>query len=141
MITVGPTNDAVSDGFVRWLLVPALRVGDLVVMDNHSSHKTAGLVEAAEAAGTTICYLRPYSPDLNPINIFSKIKAWLRSVQAQAQVTPFEPWRCAKKHRPYRLPHLFPCRRLRRLFSFSFVSSTLRRFIERCRPRRARSEG
>ena len=55
----GPTNAAVFQGFVRWLLVPALRAGDIGVMDNLSGHKTAAVVEAIKAAGASICYLPP----------------------------------------------------------------------------------
>jgi transposase len=91
MITDGPTNAAVFEGFVRWLLVPALHAGDIVVMDNLSSHKTAAVAEAIEAVGATICYLPPYSPDMNPIEkIFSKIKAWLRSAQARTEATLYD---------------------------------------------------
>lgn len=91
MITDGPTNAAVFEGFVRWLLVPALHLGDIVVMDNLSSHKSAAVAEAIETAGATIHYLPPYSPDMNPIEkIFSKIKAWLRSAQARTEAALYD---------------------------------------------------
>lgn len=68
--------------FLAWVtqhLVPALRPGDIVVMDNLSSHKVLGVREAIEAAGSELRYLPPYSPDLNPIELaFSKFKKLLR---------------------------------------------------------------
>jgi transposase len=86
MITDGPANAAVFEGFVRWLLVPTLHPDDLVVMDNLSSHKTQAAHSAIEATGARILYLPPYSPDMNPIEkIFSKVKAWLRSVKARTE--------------------------------------------------------
>lgn len=66
--------------YVRQVLAPALRPGDVLVMDNLSSHKVAGVREAVEAAGATLLYLPPYSPDLNPIELaFSKLKRLLRA--------------------------------------------------------------
>ena len=68
--------------FLAWVqqqLVPVLRAGDVVVMDNLSSHKTPGVTTAVEAAGAQVRYLPPYSPDLNPIELaFSKFKKLLR---------------------------------------------------------------
>ncbi len=62
------------------MLVPTLEPGDLVVLDNLSSHKAAGVREAIEQAGARLLYLPPYSPDLNPIELaFSKLKWLLRS--------------------------------------------------------------
>lgn len=69
--------------FVLWtreVLAPCLRPGDVVVMDNLSAHKAAGVAEAIDAAGATLLYLPPYSPDFNPIeNLWSKVKTHLRS--------------------------------------------------------------
>ncbi len=60
-------------------LVTDLRHGDIVVMDNLSSHKAPGVVEAIEAVGAEVRYLPPYSPDMNPIELaFSKFKKLLR---------------------------------------------------------------
>ena len=73
-----------DDGFLAWVqqaLVPTLSAGDIVIMDNLSSHKVAGVHEAIEAVGATPLYLPPYSPDLNPI-VFAKLKAILRKVGA-----------------------------------------------------------
>jgi transposase len=65
-------------------LAPALRPGGVLVMDNLGSHKVAGVREAAEAAGATVRYLPPYSPDLNPIEqAFAKLKALLRDTAAR----------------------------------------------------------
>lgn len=65
--------------YVRTFLCPTLRCGDIVIADNLSSHKVAGVREAIEAVGATLRYLPPYSPDLNPIEkLFSKLKALLR---------------------------------------------------------------
>lgn len=75
----GPINGASFLAWVEQLLVPTLRKGDVVVMDNLGSHKVSGVREAIEAAGATILYLPPYSPDLNPIEqVFSKLKTLLR---------------------------------------------------------------
>jgi transposase len=64
--------------YVRQVLVPTLRAGDVVVMDNLSSHKRAGVRQAIEAAGAKLLYLPPYSPDFNPIELaFSKFKRLL----------------------------------------------------------------
>ena len=70
--------------FVRNALVPALRRGDVVVMDNLSSHYCEGVREAIEAAGASLLYLPPYSPELNPIeHTWSKLKALLRREEAR----------------------------------------------------------
>lgn len=70
--------------FVRKALVPALRRGDVVVMDNLSTHYCHGVREAIEAAGASVVYLPPYSPELNPIeHTWSKLKALLRRIEAR----------------------------------------------------------
>lgn len=70
--------------FVREALVPTLRAGDVVVMDNLGAHKVAGVKEAIEAAGARVEYLPPYSPDYNPIEPFwSKLKQFLRDAAAR----------------------------------------------------------
>jgi transposase len=75
----GAVNGEIFLVYVRDHLAPALKPGDIVVMDNLSSHKVEGVRQAIEAVGARIEYLPPYSPDLNPIeNAFSKLKAMLK---------------------------------------------------------------
>jgi transposase len=75
----GPINRDAFETYVDKLLVPELRPGNVVVMDNLSSHKGPRVREMIEAAGASLLYLPPYSPDFNPIeNAFSKLKAHLR---------------------------------------------------------------
>jgi transposase len=82
----GAVNGEVFRAFVHQVLVPALRPGDLVVLDNLAAHKVPGVREALAAARAEVVYLPPYSPDLNPIeNAFSKIKQGLRSARHRAQ--------------------------------------------------------
>ena len=70
--------------YVQEQLVPRLREGDIVVMDNLRVHKVAGVREAVEGAGASLVYLPPYSPDFNPIEmLWSKLKAFLRKVKAR----------------------------------------------------------
>jgi transposase len=84
-LTAPVVVDGAIDGplflaYVRQQLVPTLRPGDVVIMDNLASHKVAGVRAAIEAAGATVVYLPPYSPDFNPIEqVFSKLKWLLRS--------------------------------------------------------------
>jgi len=82
----GPVNADVIHAFVEQVLVPALRPGDIVVMDNLSSHKGARVRMLIEQAGAQVRYLPPYSPDMNPIEmVFSKIKQLLRSLACRTQ--------------------------------------------------------
>lgn len=75
----GPINREAFETYVEKVLVPELRPSDIVVMDNLSSHKGVRVRAMIEAAGATLLYLPPYSPDFNPIeNAFSKLKAHLR---------------------------------------------------------------
>jgi transposase len=75
----GGINGELFRAWVEQHLVPVLKSGDIVVMDNLSSHKVAGIRKAIEAAGAELRYLPPYSPDLNPIELaFSKFKKLLR---------------------------------------------------------------
>ena len=74
-----PINRVAFETYVEKVLVPELRPGDIVVMDNLSSHKGPGVRHRIEAAGAEILFLPPYSPDLNPIEMaFAKLKALLR---------------------------------------------------------------
>ncbi len=72
--------------YVEQMLAPALQSGDVVVMDNLAAHKVGGVREAIQAAGASVLYLPPYSPDLNPIEqLFAKLKAMLRSAAARTK--------------------------------------------------------
>lgn len=83
-ITAPCVIDGAMDGetflaYVEQFLVPVLRPGDIVTMDNLPSHKVAGVRELIEGAGAFLIYLPPYSPDLNPIELVSsKLKSLLR---------------------------------------------------------------
>lgn len=78
----GPINGQCFRAYVEQLLVPALRPGDIVVMDNLGSHKSAAVGSMIRAAGARLWFLPPYSPDLNPIEqAFAKIKHWMRMAQ------------------------------------------------------------
>ena len=75
----GPMEGAMFLACVQNILAPELHRGDLVICDNLSSHKVAGVGEAIEACGAQLLYLPAYSPDLNPIELaFAKLKAFLR---------------------------------------------------------------
>lgn len=78
----GPINGESFLLYVQQILVPTLRPGDLVVMDNLGSHKASAIRQAIRAAGAKLIFLPPYSPDLNPIEqAFSKLKHHLRSAK------------------------------------------------------------
>ena len=82
MVVDGPMNGSTFREYVRQVLAPTLQPGDIVVMDNLSSHKRSEVRPAIEAAGAELRYLPPYSPDLNPIErAFSKLKAKLRAAE------------------------------------------------------------
>jgi transposase len=82
----GAVNAAAFEAFAEQVLAPALRPGDVVVLDNLSSHKSARTRELVEAAGAELVFLPPYSPDLNPIEmIFAKIKQALRSLACRTR--------------------------------------------------------
>ena len=79
MVLDGPINRDAFEAYVEQILVPDLGPGDVVIMDNLSSHKGPRVRALIEAAGATVRFLPPYSPDLNPIEkAFSKLKAMLR---------------------------------------------------------------
>jgi transposase len=80
----GATDAACFRAYVERCLVPELRPGDVVVMDNLACHRAAGVAEAIRAAGAELRYLPAYSPDLNPIEkLFSKLKSHLRTAAAR----------------------------------------------------------
>ena len=87
----GPINGQCFRAYVDQQLVPVLRPGDIVVMDNLGSHKSKAVRDAIRAAGARLWFLPPYSPDLNPIEqTFAKIKHWMRIAQKR---TIEETWR------------------------------------------------
>jgi transposase len=83
------TIEEATDGdiflaYVEQVLCPALRPRDVVIMDNLSAHKVAGVRELIQAAGAELIYLPPYSPDLNPIEkAWAKLKQFLRALKAR----------------------------------------------------------
>lgn len=82
----GAINADIFEAFVEQVLVPQLQAGDVVVMDNLSSHKRSRSRELIEATGAQLLFLPPYSPDLNPIEmIFAKVKQLLRSLACRTR--------------------------------------------------------
>jgi transposase len=78
----GPINGVTFRAYVEQILVPTLRPGDIVVMDNLGSHKSWAVRAAIRAAGAKLFFLPPYSPDLNPIEqVFAKLKTLLRKAE------------------------------------------------------------
>ena len=88
LVLDGPINGAAFVAWVEQFLAPTLRAGDSVVMDNLGSHKVHGVRQAIEAAGARLCYLPPYSPDMNPIEqVFAKLKTLLRKTAARTMAS------------------------------------------------------
>jgi transposase len=82
----GATDTAVFRAYVEQVLVPTLAPGDIVVMDNLSTHKVSGIREAIEVTGASLLYLPPYSPDYSPIeSCWSKLKTSLRTAKARTR--------------------------------------------------------
>jgi len=77
MVVNGTINGELFLAYVKQILLPTLREGDIVVLDTLSSHKVPGVKEAIESVGAKVLYLPPYSPDLNPIErVLSKLKTF-----------------------------------------------------------------
>jgi transposase len=106
MVLDGPINGRAFQAYVDQVLVPELRPGDGVVMDNLGSHKGAGVPSAIEKARASLLYLPPHSPDFNPSeNAFAKLKALLRKAAERTVeslwtkigdlLPPFSPAECA----------------------------------------------
>jgi transposase len=106
----GPINGEAFLAYVEQILVPTLRPGDIVIIDNLGSHKGKAVRQAIRAAGAKLFFLPPYSPDLNPIEqVFAKLKTLLRkaaerTVEATwkrigALLKAFTPQECANYFR------------------------------------------
>ena len=86
MVLDGAMDGPAFRAYIEQVLVPDLREGDVVVMDNLPAHKVSGVRDAIGAAGAGVLYLPPYSPDLNPIEqVFAKMKALLRQAGARTR--------------------------------------------------------
>jgi transposase len=84
MTIEGATDTAVFQAYVREILCPTLRPGDIVIMDNLGPHKNAQTVALIAAAQASVRFLPAYSPDLNPIEMmWSKVKSLLRTAEAR----------------------------------------------------------
>lgn len=84
MVLDGPMHGAAFLAYVEQVLAPTLQPGDIVIMDNLPAHKPAAVRQAIQAAGASLQFLPPYSPDLNPIEMaFSKLKAILKKAAAR----------------------------------------------------------
>ena len=103
MVLDGPMNAEAFQAYISQGLVPTLRPGDIVVMDNLPAHKSAAIRTMIETAGARLRYLPPYSPDFNPIeNAFAKLKAILRKAAAR---TVDDLWNAVRDA----LPAFSPC--------------------------------
>jgi transposase len=103
MVLDGPMNGAAFHAYVEQVLAPSLTPGDVVVMDNLPAHKLASIRVMIEAAGATLLYLPPYSPDFNPIeNAFAKLKAHLRKAATR---TIGDLWDAIRDALPLFTPH------------------------------------
>jgi transposase len=82
----GPTDRLAFDAYVEHVLLPTLRPGDIVVMDNLAPHKSPWAAELIQQAGPELWFLPPYSPDFNPLEkMWSKVKAFLRKIKARTE--------------------------------------------------------
>lgn len=88
MINSGALTGELFKKYLEEFLAPTLKKGDIVVMDNLSSHKVDGVIKIIENVGAKVIFLPPYSPDFNPIELmWSKIKTYLRKVKARKTET------------------------------------------------------
>jgi len=86
MVVDGATTKDIFKAYVEQILLPTLKAGDVVVMDNLSAHKNQETIDLIESVGAELWYLPPYSPDLNPIEkMWSKIKSILRTLKARTE--------------------------------------------------------
>jgi transposase len=109
MVIDGPMDGELFLAWVEQFLCSTLRAGDIVILDNLSSHKVEGVQQAIAAVGAMVLYLPPYSPDLNPIEkLFSKLKTLLRKAATTSHRRTLEGNRQA--------PRYHHRRRMRKLF-------------------------
>jgi len=86
LVLDGPMTGPEFCAYVEQFLAPSLTPGDVVVLDNLAAHRVDGVRQAIKAAGASLLYLPPYSPDLNPIEqLFAKLKALLRKAAARTR--------------------------------------------------------
>jgi transposase len=86
LVLDGPMTGPAFRAYVEQFLAPSLTPGDVVVLDNLAAHRVDGVRQAIAAAGASILYLPPYSPELNPIEqLFAKLKALLRKAAARTR--------------------------------------------------------
>ena len=91
MAVEGATDTELFRAYVRRVLCPTLRAGDVVIMDNLSPHKSAETLGLIQDRGAHVLFLPPYSPDLNPIEkMWSKLKEFLRSAEARSRPSLIE---------------------------------------------------
>ena len=110
----GPINGETFRLYVDKVLVPTLRQGDIVVMDNLGSHKSKAVRRAIRAAGARLLFLPKYSPDLNPIEqLFDKLKHWLRRAAGRRRCRLQRPRPDPRDHHPTRMLKLLHSRRVR----------------------------
>ena len=116
--------------YVKQCLVPTLKRGEIVLMDNLPVHKVAGVAEAIEGAGATLTYLPKYSPDLNPIELaFSKLKANYARRQSVQFPTSCEDRPPCRRFQPARMQELLsPCRLCSNMTGIRSSSTGLARF-------------
>jgi transposase len=81
----GPINGEIFRAYIAQFLLPTLRPGDIVVLDNLGSHRSQAIRTSIIGVGARLAFLPPYSPDLNPIEqVFAKVKHWMRMAQARS---------------------------------------------------------
>ena len=110
MVLDGPMHGAAFLAYVEQVLVPELKPGDIVIMDNLPAHKSIGITEAIEKAGARLRFLPPYSPDFKPIEMaFARFKAHLKKTACRTitelwdeiavVIDTFKPKECANYFR------------------------------------------
>jgi len=84
LVFSGTLNGDIFKEYITHCLAPTLSEGDIVIMDNLSSHKVTGVIEAISARGASVLYLPPYSPDFNPIELkWAKVKTFLKKARSK----------------------------------------------------------